>query len=230
MVREFYEKEGGMSGYEYSKLWFDFSINNPEKINTNHAALFFFAVDLCNRLAWPEKFGIPTYTAMAAIGIKNFRTYSKAFENLVEWGFFIVHQKSKNQYSATVIALVKNTKALHKQIPKHCLSTATINKPLKTIKNKESGKKHFSPPSLVDVEAYFEIKIKEKNLSISAKVEAEKFESFYSSKNWMIGKNKMTDWKKAVSGWISRLSNDKTPQTKAISTKIEVTTDWGHNV
>lgn len=34
--------------------------------------------------------------------------------------------------------------------------------------------------------------------------EGNKFYNFYESKNWMIGKNKMKNWKAAVAGWISR--------------------------
>ena len=33
---------------------------------------------------------------------------------------------------------------------------------------------------------------------------ADRFVSFYESKGWMVGKNKMKSWKAAVSGWIAR--------------------------
>jgi hypothetical protein len=59
--------------------------------------------------------------AMEAIGIKNYKTYSKAFTDLVEWGFISVIQKSNNQYSANIIALVKNTKASTKALSKASL-------------------------------------------------------------------------------------------------------------
>ena len=58
-----------------------------------------------------------------AIGIKNYKTYYKTYSDLVEWGFIIEVQKSKNQYSSCIIALVKNTnthtKALTKAMLKH---------------------------------------------------------------------------------------------------------------
>lgn len=77
---------------------------------------------------------------------------------------------------------------------------------IKSKEEKESDKKNyrFSPPSLEDIENYFSEKIKENNITMNAKNEAVKFEAFYSSKNWFVGKNKMTDWKKAVGGWIAR--------------------------
>jgi len=99
------------TGYELSRAWFDFAFENPEKITPNHTALFFFAIEHCNRLGWKEKFGFPMEMAKNAIGIKNYRTYSNAFNDLVDWGFFVMHQKSLNQWSANIIALAKNTQA-----------------------------------------------------------------------------------------------------------------------
>lgn len=58
-----------------------------------------------------------------AIWIKNYKTYSKTYSDLVEWWFIKEIQKSKNQYSSCIIALVKNTnahtKALTKAMLKH---------------------------------------------------------------------------------------------------------------
>ena len=104
-----------MNGYELSRKWFDWCFENPEKISPNHAALYFYAIDLCNRLGWKEKFGLPMESAKEAIGISNYRTYSKTFNDLVEWGFIIVHQKSKNQFTSNIIAIAKNTTATTKK-------------------------------------------------------------------------------------------------------------------
>ena len=127
-----------MDGYSLSKQWFDWSFENPDKVTPNHVALFFFIVEHCNRLGWKEKFGLPMEVAKEAIGIKNYRTYTATFNDLVDWGFIVVHQKSKNQYSATVIAIAKNTKALSKalskaltnQVPKQSQSSVGIDKPI----------------------------------------------------------------------------------------------------
>lgn len=72
--------------------------------------------------------------------------------------------------------------------------------------NKEGGVKpsRFSPPSLIELQSYFSEKINEMGLNLNPKIEAEKFESYYGSINWMVGKTKMTNWKKSVSGWILR--------------------------
>lgn len=129
------------NSYELSRNWFDWCFENTDKINSNHTALYFFIIEHCNRLGWKEKFGLPTTMSMDALGIKNYRTYSKAFDDLVEWGFIKLIEKSKNQWSATVIALVKNTKANTKALSKASLkhsqkqseSTASIDKPINLI-------------------------------------------------------------------------------------------------
>lgn len=112
-----------MNSYELSKGFFDWCYENPEKISPNHAAIYFFAIDHCNRLGWKEKFGFPTQMTMDAIGIKKHHTYSRYFNDLVEWGFFKLVQKSSNQYSSNIIslksAMPKNGKALSKANKKH---------------------------------------------------------------------------------------------------------------
>ena len=60
--------------------------------------------------------------------------------------------------------------------------------------NNSADKPHgFTPPNIQDVRAY----CKERG----NKVDPENFLDFYQSKNWMIGKNKMKDWKAAVRTW-----------------------------
>ena len=107
-----------MNGYELSRAWFDFCFENPELIKPNHTALYFFAIEHCNRLGWKEKFGFPSQMAMETLGIKNWRTYSKCLNELVEFGFIKMIETSKNQYSSNIIAIVKTTKATTKALDK----------------------------------------------------------------------------------------------------------------
>lgn len=129
----------GYNSYELSRNWFDFCFEHTDIVAPVHTALYFFCIEHCNRMGWKERFGLPTQMTMEAIGVRNWRTYKKAFEDLVEWKFIRLYQQSKNQYSATVIGIVKNTKAqskaLSKAIQKHsqkqCKSIAVIDKQLK---------------------------------------------------------------------------------------------------
>ena len=58
----------------------------------------------------------------------------------------------------------------------------------------EKKKKTFIPPAPEDVSTYCQ----EKGFDI----DPEAFVDFYASKGWMIGKNKMIDWKAAVRTWV----------------------------
>ena len=61
---------------------------------------------------------------------------------------------------------------------------------------KESKSKRFAPPTVSEVEEY----CRENNYNI----DAQRFVDFYESKGWMVGKNKMKDWKAAVRNWVRR--------------------------
>jgi hypothetical protein len=65
------------------------------------------------------------------------------------------------------------------------------------VKEKKSG---FQKPMYSEVHAYFE----EQKMP----GESSKFYDFYESKGWMIGKNKMKDWRAAVRNWV-KTSQDK---------------------
>jgi hypothetical protein len=56
-----------------------------------------------------------------------------------------------------------------------------------------SRAKRFSPPTLEEVKAYC---AERKN-----NVDAQRFVDYYSSNGWMVGKNKMKDWRAAVRTW-----------------------------
>ena len=102
-----------MDIYTFQRRWWDFCFDNPEKIKPIHSAILWFAVEHCNRLGWKEKFGFPSQMVMEAIGVKNWRTYSKALNELEKFRFITFIQRSKNQYSSNIISLfayVKNTK------------------------------------------------------------------------------------------------------------------------
>lgn len=146
-----------MNSYDLSRTWFDFCFDNPEKISPNHTAIYFFAIEHCNRLGWKKKFGFPSQMTMDAIGIKKNQTYTKYFNDLVEWGFFELIQKSKNQWSANIISLIsampKNGKALDKAIMKHAAKqlegTGQSNSTIVKQVNKETNKLEI--PKYIDL-------------------------------------------------------------------------------
>jgi hypothetical protein len=85
-----------------------------------------------------------------------------------------------------------------------------------TIEKKKSVKKKkscsFIPPTLEEVTSYCQ----ERN----NKVDPQLWYDFYQSKGWMVGKNKMKDWKSAVRTWERNRLQSQTivPQSSGFNT------------
>ena len=82
----------------------------------------------------------------------------------------------------------------------------------KEYKNNREGKSRaFTAPSIEDISQY----CRERNNG----VDPQTFFDFYESKGWMVGKNKMKDWKAAVRTWEKR--EREKPQTKNAALNYE---------
>jgi len=85
--------------------------------------------------------------AMEAIGIRSYNTYIKTLNELVEYGFIIMVEKSKNQYSSNIVALSNFDKALDKA-PNKALDKAMIKHLTKhsesTYQSNDSINKHIT--------------------------------------------------------------------------------------
>jgi len=135
-----------INGYALSRIWFDFVFETTETVTPIHAALYFWIIDLANRLGWKENFSLPTGYTMEAIGLKSYRSYKNALTDLIRWGFLELKAKAYNQHTATVVALVLKAKAQPKQRPKQ----SSHNKTIKTEQTlKKGGDK--SPSSFQNV-------------------------------------------------------------------------------
>ena len=77
--------------------------------------------------------------------------------------------------------------------------------------------KRFCPPTLEEVKVYVE----EKGYAF---FDAERFIDFYTSKGWMVGKNKMKDWQAAVRNWhkSDKVNNGK----QAVSSNNNINDEW----
>jgi predicted amino acid-binding ACT domain protein len=134
-----------MNSYDLSRGFINFAFDNPEKISPNHYAIYFFAIEHCNRLGWKSKFGLPTMMVCDAVGIKKPQTFIKYFNDLEDWGFIDVVERSKNQYSANIISLISATtkkgeamdKAMVKHAAKQGASKGQSNSPIDKQVNKE---------------------------------------------------------------------------------------------
>lgn len=123
------------------------------------------------------------------ISLQTIRTLLKKFEKTNE-----INIQTTNKF--TIVTLCKyecyqeeneltNTQLTNEQ--------QTTNKQLTTNKNDKNDKK-FIPPTFNDVLEY----CMQNNLD----VDGIKFINFYESKGWMVGKNKMKNWKAAIQTWV----------------------------
>lgn len=122
------------SGYKLIDTWFRFC-QESSVVRPVHTALYIYCITLCNKLRWKDIFGLPTDFAMDCLGISSYKTYIKALNDLVDFGFITMHERSKNQYTSNQIALVFFTEASPKQSRSTYQSKVSIVKQLQTYKN-----------------------------------------------------------------------------------------------
>ena len=72
--------------------------------------------------------------------------------------------------------------------------------------DKPPARTRFCPPSVDDVKSY----CMEKGYNI----DPQRFVDYYESNGWMVGRNKMKDWRAAVRGWSSREQEKAQPVEK----------------
>lgn len=89
-------------------------------------------------------------------------------------------------------------------VKNNTVNISTAREKKTTADKPHERKGQFIKPSLEDVTAYCE----ERNNGI----DPEAFIAFYDSKSWMIGKNKMTNWKSAIITWERKRSINNPPR------------------
>jgi hypothetical protein len=101
-----------------------------------------------------------------------------------------------DEYTQQLIRKEKSLPRVSRETPDSLPINSQLIEEKRTDKKRDS---RFAPPSVTEVAEY----VKEKKYSINA----QQFVDFYSAKGWMVGKNKMRDWKAAVRTWANRDGN-----------------------
>jgi hypothetical protein len=126
------------------------------------------------------------------ISIQTIRTILKKLEKTNE-----IKVKSTSQYTIVTICKYECYQDENENINKPLTNNQqTTNKPSttnKNVKNEKNERSIFIEPTYNDILEYC---AERKN-----GVDVNKFLNFYSSKGWMVGKNKMIDWKACVRTW-----------------------------
>ena len=186
--------------------------------------LWYKLMQKCNRSGWQEQIQISNLRLMADLHIGE-KTLIKARKELEEAGLIEVVKGKKgcpNQYKLIPINTVREENPVENTVintvQKEENDTVQIKNPVEnpsknTVKNtaiykqnknnkkkdtnvskeKSAANNRFIPPTLEEVQAYCQER--------GNKVDAEQFIDFYAAKGWMVGKNKMKDWKACVRTW-----------------------------
>lgn len=147
-------------------------------------------------------------SSSTGISVQTIRTILKKLEKTNE-----IELKSTSQF--TIVTICKydcyqdETESTNKQLTNN---QQTTNKPLTTNKNEKNERSMFIVPSLQEVSAYCQ----ERNNN----VDSQKFFDFYESKGWMVGKNKMKDWKAAVRTWEDKSTKTEEPKELILARKL----------
>lgn len=110
-----------------------------------------------------------------------------------------------NNYDLYQVGNKQNNEPVTSKEQTDNIQITTTKESKEVKKEKNNNIKRFTPPTYEQVSTY----CKERNNT----VDAERFYDFYESKGWMVGKNKMKDWKAAVRNW-ERSSKQETKPAK----------------
>ncbi len=135
------------------------------------------------------------------ISLQTIRTLLKKFELTNE-----INTQPTNKY--TIITICKYDTYQDEETQTNTQLTnnqQTTNKQLTTNKN-DNNKNKFVIPTFQDINSYC--------LERGTTVDANKFIDYYTSNGWMVGKNKMKDWKACVRRW-EKSSSELTKQQKS---------------
>ena len=89
---------------------------------------------------------------------------------------------------------------------------------LPSVESEKTKRTNFKEPTVQEVHEY--AITRDKNFN-----DAETFCDFYSSKGWVVGKNKMKDWKAAVRNWMRGKTYSMTAATPTID-KASIPANW----
>ena len=174
--------------------------------------LWYKMMNLFNRSGWSEWVVVDNLRLMATMSMGREATLIKARDELIKAGR-IVYQKGrkgspnrykmiyftcKNVVKSEVYPVVESAvkSEVYPVVESADIYRQRLDKDNKKKDSKESKEKRFAPPSVEEVASYCQER--------SNGIDAQEFVDFYASKNWMVGKNKMVDWRACVRTWERR--------------------------
>jgi len=213
--------------FELSRNWWEYAAQN--RVKPIHNALYFYIINKANTLHWKPEIGLPTEYTVMCLGTY-YKAYKSALEDLESFGFIRIVERSKNQHTSLVIALVNltkadtkaitkaDTKALPKQLPKQLQD----NKTSKNSKESKNSKDVAAPPPSFDEVLKYVLEKK------FIRALAENFFQYYSDTKWTKKNGEaVKNWKLTMNTWMNEPHNQKfkSPETTSRYRPFDPTRD-----
>lgn len=163
-------------------------------VSSNAQLLFHTLLAINNKCVWEEWFSRTNVSLSGRMGISE-KAFIRARNELKQLGL-IDFVSSKKRGTCTKYCILYNTNGSTKEVQKADINRYKTETEIKKDISDDISKKTrtiFRPPTMQEVKNYCEQR--------GNNIDAEYFVDFYVSKNWMVGKNKMKDWKACVRTW-----------------------------
>ena len=170
-------------------LWLS---NEENSFTPTEISLYFYLLEVCNLCQWKNPFKRNNAKIEADLSI-SYKTLKNARNSLKQAGIIDFSTKNGSPNTSYFLATFGNLDEVRDEVRDEINKTKTK---LKTNSKELVKGKSFFPPTQNEVEVYF---ISEKKIPESDAVYfSQRFVDFYTSKNWYVGKNKMSNWKSAA--------------------------------
>ena len=134
---------------------------------------------------------------------------------VVDGGWYVWSDEANRLLPVTDEDILRRADEIRGQmVVEHAVTTSPVVEP----KKESVSNKRFTPPTAHQVSAYSD--------EINAGVDGQQFVDFYESKGWMIGKNKMKDWKAAVRTW----KRSESQRGSKITTAVRSNRNWDEEI
>lgn len=174
-------------------------------VSANAQLLFHTLLAINNKCVWEEWFSRTNVSLSGRMGISE-KAFIRARNELKQLGL-IDFVSSKKRGTCTKYCILYNTNDSTKEVQrKYKGSTKEVQRAdINRYKTETEIKKDISDDISKKTRTIFRLptveEVKDYCQQRGNQVDAEYFVDFYQSKNWMVGKNKMKDWKACVRTW-----------------------------
>lgn len=201
------------SSTNYMGAWYDLiglaewkdgvKVIRGQMVNTERGAVYMSIASLANRWQWNWRTVKKFISMLEMDGMVQNRV-----QNGVHSIFLCNYAKYQGSSARGVQSDMQNTM----QSTVHNTVQSTVQSDRQFLPNNEEVKEYkedkksvcrtFVPPTISDIVTYAH--------EVGLKIDADRFWNYYQSNGWMVGRNKMKDWKAAVRNWSAKENGNGT--------------------